>query len=314
MLFQPDGVILLFAFLLDLLLKDPASLPHPIRWMGKAIEFLEPRFRRAIASPVLSGALFSLTLVLSTWTIGALTIRICHQVHPVLAWGIEIVLLWYCISAGSLAESAGNVVRQLLQRGVSAARREVSMIVGRDTESLGENGILRAALETTAENFVDGVFAPMFYYALGGIPLALAYKMVNTLDSMVGYRNDRYIQFGKPAARIDDVANWIPARLAVLLVAFGAHLLNRRGRDALHTALREGRNHLSPNSGYPEAAFAGALHVRLNGPNFYYGILVEKPYIGKDFEEVTPRRVFQAIDLMLCASFLGVCILAVILR
>lgn len=314
MVFQPDGAILLFSFLLDLLLKDPVSFPHPIRWMGKAIESFEPIFRRVVASPVLSGALFSLTLVLSTWTIGALTLWICRQVHPVLARSVECVLLWYCISAGSLAESAGDVVRQLLQRGVPEARRAVSMIVGRDTASLEESGILRAALETTAENFVDGVFAPLFYYAVGGIPLALAYKMVNTLDSMVGYRNDRYLQFGKAAARMDDVANWVPARLAVLLIACSAHLLNGRGKDALHTALREGKNHLSPNSGYPEAAFAGALHVRLNGPNFYHGVLVQKPYIGEKFEEVTPRRVFQAIDLMCCASFLSVCLLAMILR
>lgn len=314
MFFEPDGSILFLAFLLDLLLKDPVSFPHPVRWMGKAIESFEPICRRAVPSPVLSGALFSLSLLVSTWAIGAMTLWICRQVHPAVARIVECVLLWYCISAGSLAESAGDVVRQLLHRGIPAARRAVSMIVGRDTNSLEESGILRAALETTAENFVDGVFAPLFYYAVGGIPLALTYKMVNTLDSMVGYRNDRYLQFGKVAARIDDIANWIPARLAVLLVACGAHLLKGRGRDALYTALREGKNHLSPNSGYPEAAFAGALHVRLNGPNFYHGVLVQKPYIGKDFEEVTPRRVFRAIDLMCCASFLSVCILAVILR
>ncbi len=314
MFFQPNGTNLLLAFVLDLLLKDPVWLPHPVRWMGKAIESLEPRFRRAIALPVLSGALFSLTLVLSTWAIGALTLWVCHRVHPVLGKGVEGILLWYCISAGSLAEAAGGVVRELLHRGVPAARKAVSMIVGRDTASLTESGILRAALETTAENFVDGIFAPLFYYAVGGIPLALTYKMINTLDSMVGYRNDRYMQFGKASARIDDVANWIPARLAVPVIACVAHLMNRRGGDALRTALREGKNHLSPNSGYPEAAFAGALHVRLNGPNFYHGVLVQKPYIGKDFGEVTPRLVFQAIDVMLCASFLSVCGLALILR
>ncbi len=314
MVFQPDGTILLLSFLLDLLLKDPVSFPHPIRWMGKAIESLEPMFRRAVASPVLSGALFSLTLIVSTWTIGALSLWMCHRVYPLLARGVECILLWYCISAGSLAESAAGVVRALLHRGIPDARKAVSMIVGRDTESLSESGILRAALETTAENFVDGVFAPLFYYAIGGIPLALAYKMVNTLDSMVGYRNDRYIRFGKAAARIDDAANWIPARLAVFLIACGAHLLDRRGRDVLITAFREGKNHLSPNSGFPEAAFAGALQVRLNGPNYYHGVLVQKPYIGKDFGEVTPRLVFRAIDLMVCSSALAVCMLAIILR
>lgn len=170
---------------------------------------------------------------------------------------------------------------------------------------LDESGVLRAALETTAENFVDGVLAPLCYYAIGGVPLALAYKMINTLDSMVGYRNPAYIHFGKASARLDDLANWIPARVSVLFIAIAAQVLNRQGKDALQTALQEGADHLSPNSGLPEAAFAGALHVRLNGPGVYHGILVEKPFIGKAFGKVTPRHVFQSIDLLILSSLLA---------
>jgi adenosylcobinamide-phosphate synthase len=301
------------AFLLDLLFNDPVRFPHPIRWMGKAIERTEPIFRKLPVHLIVSGALFCLTLVSTTWILGWLTVRCAYTFSAKFGWFLECVLLWYCISAGSLAESSGHVVKQLLHHGIEPGRKAVSMIVGRDTRTLDESGVLRAALETTAENFVDGVLAPLFYYTIGGIPLALAYKMINTLDSMVGYRDPAYIHFGKASARLDDIANWIPARMSVGFIAVAAQILNHRGKDALRTALQEGAAHLSPNSGRPEAAFAGALHVRLNGPNVYHGIVVEKPYIGQSFGKVTPRHVFQSIDLLMLASLLAAGVLSILI-
>lgn len=301
------------AFLLDLLLADPIHFPHPVRWMGKAIERMEPHFRKLPVHLVVSGALFCLTLVSATWFLGWLTMRLTYACSTELGWLLECVLLWYCISVGSLAEASGGVVEQLLQHEIESARKAVSMIVGRDTRTLDESGVLRAALETTAENFVDGILAPLFYYAIGGIPLALAYKMINTLDSMVGYRDPAYLHFGKASARLDDLANWLPARISVLFIAAAAQMLNRQGKEALRTVLQEGAEHLSPNSGLPEAAFAGALHVRLNGPNVYHGILVDKPYIGKAFGRVTPRHVFQSIDLLMLASLLAAGVLSIVI-
>lgn len=301
------------AFLLDLLLGDPVHFPHPVRWMGKAIARMEPIFRKLPFHLVVSGAMFCLTLVSATWILGWLAVHFAYSWHTELGWLLECVLLWYCISAGSLAEASGSVLKHLLHHGIESARKAVSMIVGRDTRSLDESGVLRAALETTAENFVDGVLAPLLYYTIGGIPLALAYKMINTLDSMVGYRNPDYLHFGKASARLDDLANWLPARISVLFIALAAQILNRRGKDALRTALQEGADHLSPNSGLPEAAFAGALHVRLNGPNVYHGILVEKPYIGKTFGRVTPHHVFQSIDLLMLASLLAAGALSIVI-
>ncbi|MCP4219427.1 MAG: cobalamin biosynthesis protein CobD, partial [bacterium] len=189
------------------------------------------------------------------------------------------------------------------------AKGKLSYIVGRDVENLSEDGIAGAALETVAENLVDGVVAPLFYAAIGGAPLAMAYKMVNTLDSMVGYKNEKYLHFGKASARIDDLLNYIPARLSIPVIGLAAQFLAGRGKDAIVTAIREGRNHSSPNAGYPEAAFAGTLGVRLGGPNYYDGVLVEKPYIGKKFGIVRAGHIKKACDLMILSSFLWLIVL-----
>jgi adenosylcobinamide-phosphate synthase len=204
-------------------------------------------------------------------------------------------------------------VEQCLQRKqVQAAKNKVAMIVGRDIDSYNEEGLARATVETVAENLVDGVTAPLFFAAIGGAPLALAYKMVNTLDSMVGYKNDTYLQFGKASAKIDDVFNYIPARLTVPVVALTAQILAGRGERSLMTAVCEGANHASPNAGYPEAAFAGALAVKLNGPNYYNGRLVEKPYIGVRFGRSSPEHIKKACDMMILSSFLWVILLMAI--
>ncbi|MCP4689568.1 MAG: cobalamin biosynthesis protein CobD, partial [Desulfobacterales bacterium] len=266
--------ILPLAFILDLVLGDPRSLPHPIRWMGSAIITLEPRFRKLPASPLLTGGLFSLCLIAAAWASTAALLWAAGMIHPVFGAGLEIIIVYYCISARSLEDAAMDVHESLAAGRLPEARRKAGMIVGRDTNELSEKGVTRAAVETVAENLVDGVISPLFFAAIGGAPLAAAYKMVNTLDSMIGYKDDRNLLFGRVAARVDDAANFIPARLSVPIISLAAQILCKKGRRARETARAEGGNHTSPNAGRPEAAFAGALGVKLIGPALYRGRLV----------------------------------------
>lgn len=300
------------AFVLDLLIGDPLWLFHPVRWMGMAISGLEPGFRRLQISLVISGALFAGSLILGTWGITFIIVYLAGVAHPVCRQLLEIILVYYCISPSSLRKAAMDVDDALISSGLIQARKKVSFIVGRETQQLSEHGVIRAAVETVAENLVDGVISPLFYAAIGGAPLAMAYRMVNTLDSMVGYRNDRYLQFGKISARMDDIANYIPARLSIPIIAIAAQLLSGNGKCAFQTAVHEGSHHASPNSGYSEAAFAGALSVKLNGPNTYHGRVVNKPYIGIAFGNVARSDIRKACDLMFLCSFLTTFILAVI--
>ena len=294
------------AFALDALVGDPPSLPHPIRWMGRAIEHSEPFWRRTVASERLAGLLFAASLILGCWLVALLVIGLAWKAHALFGFVVETVLLFYCLSAKSLRQAALEIDRLLAAGEVDRARARVRMIVGRDVDRYGADDIARATVETVAENVVDGVLSPLFFAALGGAPLALAYKMVNTLDSMVGYKNPRYLLFGRAAARIDDAANFLPARLAVPLIALAARRVEgASSRQALDTARREGKNHASPNAGYPEAAFAGALGVRLNGPNVYHGVLVDKPFLGAGFGPVTRAHIARACRLMTWTAVYG---------
>lgn len=299
------GFLLPVAFVLDLLLGDPRWLPHPIRWMGAAITWAEPHFRRLPLSLGAAGGLFAASLIAGTALAAFGLLRVAAAVHPLVAVGLEVLLVFYCLSARSLMDAAMAVYRPLREGDASAAKGQVAMIIGRDTAPLSEAGVARACVETVAENLVDGVVSPLFYAALGGAPLALAFKMVNTLDSMVGYKNERYRSFGRAAARIDDAANYLPARLAMPLIALAAALLAGRGRRTLGRALREGRRHISPNAGISEAAFAGALGVRLGGPNYYGGVLVDKPFIGSGLGPVVPDHIPRACELMLVTALIS---------
>ncbi|WP_028578719.1 adenosylcobinamide-phosphate synthase CbiB [Desulfogranum japonicum] len=301
------SIIIPLGFLLDRLIGDPLWLPHPIRWMGNAIMWSEPRFRRYISRELLAGGCFALFLIFSCWLLCFLALKIAATISPLLALVLEIVMVFYCLSIQSLKQAAMDIYKELQRGDTDQAREQVAMIVGRDVQSYQGKDIARATVETVAENFVDGVVSPLFYAALGGGPLMLTYKMVNTLDSMVGYKNDKYLYFGRAAAKIDDLANWIPARLSVGIIALAAAIppFTTSGR-AWKLALQEGREHASPNAGYPEAAFAGALGVRLNGPNYYGGILVEKPYIGRQFEPPKVEHIELACNLMVRSAQLAV--------
>lgn len=298
------------AFALDSLLGDPRWLPHPIRWMGRAIELAEPVFRKWFRNELVAGGLFALTLILGCWGLTTLLLSLAYRAHSVLGFALETVALFYCFSARSLEQAAMEIHASLDEGQVDTARAQVAMIVGRDVQRYQADDIARATVETVAENAVDGVISPLFFAALGGAPLALAYKMVNTLDSMVGYKNPRYLLFGRIAARIDDLANFLPARLSVALIGLASRLVRGcSSRRALSTGWREGHNHSSPNAGYPEATFAGALGVQLGGPNYYHGVLVEKPYIGKGLDSVTRDHIPRACRLMRLSSLLT-CLLA----
>lgn len=309
--FSTAWYILAMAFLIDLVMGDPEILPHPIRWMGNAITVTEPYFRKLSIKPVFSGAFFALFLIFSAWGLTFLLLKAAQSIHPFLRTGLEMVLVYYCISINSLEKAAMEVYQPLLQKKLQTARKKVALIVGRDVETLSEIGVAQAAVETVAENLVDGVIAPLFFAAIGGGPLAMAYKMINTLDSMVGYKNETYRQFGKISARIDDVANFIPARLSVPIISTAAQIISGNGFTAFKTASIEGSYHSSPNSGYSEAAFAGTLGIKLGGPNTYGGRLVNKPYIGIRFKSPDSQYIKKACDLMILSAFLWVVILVI---
>ena len=273
----------------------------------------EPLFRNLSLKLSVSGALFAISLIAGTWTLTFVLMKIAQYIHPLVKSGVEILIIYYCISIRSLESSAMAVFKALTQTRIDDARSKVALIVGRDIEHLDEDGISRATVETVGENLVDGFISPLFYAAIGGAPLAMAYKMINTLDSMIGYKNDKYRDFGKLAARIDDVANFIPARLSILLISFAAQIIDRKGARTFQTALSEGANHTSPNAGYSEAAFAGALGIRLGGPNYYHGRLISKPFLGIPFNPINPNHIKKACDLMLLSALIWMVVVVGIL-
>lgn len=305
MFFISEWYILPAAFILDLIIGDPLMLPHPVRWMGKGIEKLEPWFRKNISGLQFAGFLFAGFLIFLAWLIAFCLLKISLFVNPFLGKFLEIIMIYYCISTLSLKKAALDVARALKVEGLSVAKKRLSFIVGRNVEGLDEEGVLRAALETVAENLVDGVISPLFWAGIGGAPFAVIYKMINTLDSMVGYKNEKYLDFGMASAKIDDAANYFPARFSVLIISFSSFFLSYEWKTAFKTAVVEGRNHSSPNAGFPEAAFAGSLKVKLGGPNYYGDELVLKPYIGEGFGPVSTDALKRACKLMVCSSWIA---------
>ena len=300
---------LLLGFLLDLLLGDPRWLPHPIRAIGALIAALEKVLRKIFPknrSGQLAGgvALVILVLVLS----GGFTLLVlwlCGKVGLWLRFLAETILCFQLLATRSLKGESMKVYKALKAGDLEGARYAVSMIVGRDTQSLDEAGVARAAVETVAENASDGVIAPLIFLAIGGAPLGMVYKAVNTMDSMVGYKNDQYLWFGRCAARLDDVVNFIPARLAGLLMCLGAGFSGFDAPNALRIFRRDRKNHKSPNSAHTEAAAAGALHIQLGGSNYYFGKLVEKPTIGDADHPVEPLDIVRVNRLMYATAFLA---------
>ncbi len=271
---------LLIGWTADKLFGDPRWLPHPVVAMGKIIAWGEKRLNKG-NKRMMKGALFSTILILSSFLIVFFIIKGLDYLSPYLSILFSSVVVFFCLAGKTLIDEVRNVF-VAVDSSVEEGRKQVARIVGRDTSALSPQQIRTAALETLSENLSDGVIAPLFWFILLGVPGMFAYKMVNTLDSMIGYKSDRYKQFGCWAARIDDVANYIPARLTSLLMIVVS------GKISLLSFVRKfGSQHASPNSGYPEAALAGILNCRFGGSNVYFGQLVEKPYIGYNDKELT---------------------------
>ncbi|MCF8111816.1 MAG: adenosylcobinamide-phosphate synthase CbiB [Desulfobacteraceae bacterium] len=298
---------------LDLLLGDPLWLPHPVRLMGLAAERAEKVFRRLVKNPFTAGLVFAAVLVCSAYIAAVCLVFLAGLIHPATKIICEIILLYTCLSTRCLYTEAKKVHAALVPGETDKARSLVAMLVSRDTGQMDEAGLSRAAVETVAENFVDGVLSPLFFAVFLGAPGAIAFKMISTLDSMTGYRTKRYEQFGKTAARIDDAANWIPARLSVPIISLAAGIIYKTGRRSFVTAISEGKNHKSPNAGLPEAAFAGALGVRLIGPGIYNGKLIEKPWIGAAFALPGRKHIISAARLMLASVLIAVIFATVLL-
>lgn len=303
------------AWMLDFIIGDPPTWPHPVRWIGNLINILQRIIRRYCHSDAAlraSGAVMWLIVVGGTWSLTAGVLALATVIHPWLGWVVEVWMIFTVLAGRSLAMAAREVEKPLRLGDIPTSRQKLSWIVGRDTTQLQAEQIKRAVVETVAENTVDGIIAPLFFLMLGGAPLAMAYKAVNTLDSMVGYKQQKYRAIGMVSARMDDVANYIPARLSWLLLSIAAFLCRNDGTRALHIGWRDRYNHSSPNCGWAEAPVAGALGIRLGGPNDYFGERVEKPWIGDARRTITIDDISQTIRLMWVASTLALVLFAML--
>lgn len=293
---------LIIGFLLDACIGDPYTIPHPVRLIGKTINATEKFMRQKIASPGLGGVLLVIFVLIVFSTIPALILALCYRIHAIAGILAEAIMIYYLIAPRNLRDESMKVFRELVQGDTERARRAVAKIVGRDTDVLDRSGIIRAAVETVAENTSDGVTAPLFYIALGGAVGGFIYKAVNTMDSMIGYKNETYAEFGTAAARLDDVLNYLPSRLTALLMIAACPLLGLDARNAFRIWKRDRRNHESPNSAQTESACAGALHVQLAGDAWYFGTLHKKPFIGDNDRAIEPKDIRHANRLMYVAS------------
>jgi adenosylcobinamide-phosphate synthase len=292
-------------FILDLLLGDPSWLPHPVRLIGRLAEWAEPHGRRLTSNQYLAGALFVVGLVIAVSGSVWLVLWMMQQLHPVLAALAMVYFMYAGLAVRDLAREAKAVWRQLQADELLGARRQLCRIVGRDTDQLAAPEIVRATVETVAESTVDGILAPMFFAALGGAPGLWAYKAINTLDSMVGHRAAPYTRFGWAAARLDDVANFVPARVGLLLFSLGTWVAGGEPGRCWRIGWRDGGKHPSPNAGISEAAMAGALGVRLGGRNTYDGIEDVRPYIGDPVRPLEISCIPQTIRIMYATSAVG---------
>ena len=306
------GEAVLGGFVLDTLFGDPPWLPHPVVLMGKAISALENRLRARLPQTpqgeLLGGAVVAFTLPVGTFLLTSLVCLGAAKLSPWLGLAVQMFWCGQALAAKGLAQESTNVYRALIKPDLPAARKAVSRIVGRDTQNLTLEGVTKAAVETVAENASDGVIAPLLYMLLGGAPLALTYKAINTMDSMLGYKNEKYLYFGRAAAKLDDAANYLPSRLAGLLWCAAAALTGNSPKGAWRIWRRDRRCHASPNSAQTESACAGALGVQLAGPAYYFGEYYAKPTIGDPLRPIEPEDIRRANRMMYAESVLALAI------
>ena len=298
----------IFAFFIDLIIGDPPTWPHPIRWIGGLISRTEKHVRRFCQSDTSlfwGGFALCLSVVLVAWWTCFVVIAMLNMISPALSF---LVQLWFAstvLASRSLADAALSVYRAVKLGSIQEARLQLSYIVGRDTTQLSREQITRATVETVAENTVDGVIAPLFYLFIGGVPLAMAYKAINTLDSMVGYKNEKYLHLGFASAKLDDIANFIPARLTWLFMIVATCWLKLDYVSCAVIGWRDRRRHKSPNCAWPEGAVAGALGIQLGGPNIYFGQLVDKPWIGDNLRQIDYDDILVTNRLMYHSSLIA---------
>lgn len=299
------NLTLVFGWLLDRLLGDPERLPHPVVLFGKMIANGERLLNRGTCR-VFKGALLAISLisvvVLATWAL----VIVADTINIYIGMAVRAILVFYCLAGTTLIREVRQVF-YAIDRSLDEGRRQVSRIVGRDTSELTDEEVRKAALETLAENLSDGVIAPLFWFAIGGVPAMMGYKMVNTLDSMIAYHSPRYLKFGKVAARIDDIANYIPARLTALLM-----LISANRPSLIKFVMKYGPCHASPNSGWPEAALAGILGCRFGGPHKYFGETFDKPYIGDKNKSLTKEDMEKAVRINRIAEAIAIALVILI--
>ena len=293
-------------FVLDALFGDPAWLPHPVVYMGKAIskleKFLRPRLPKTPQGELLGGAIVAFCLPVGTFLLTGLVCWGAARLHPLLGLAVQMFWCGQALAARGLVQESTNVYRELKKPDLPGARKAVSRIVGRDTAELTAEGVTKAAVETVAENASDGVIAPLLYMLIGGAPLALTYKAINTMDSMLGYKNEKYLYFGRVPAKLDDAANYLPSRLAALLWVAAAAFTHNDAKGAWKIWRRDRRRHASPNSAQTESACAGALGVQLAGPAYYFGQYYPKLTIGDALRPIEPEDILRANRMMYVAS------------
>ena len=301
------GIALFLGFLIDLLLGDPRWLYHPVRIIGNGISVFEKHLRNLFPKTEKgerkAGFVLVILICFLSGFIPFVILYVGYQIHTILGIAMESFFCYQMLAVKSLKQESMKVYEELKKGDLQGARHAVSMIVGRDTKALDENGVTKAAVETIAENTSDGIIAPLFYMAIGGPVLMFIYKGINTMDSMVGYKNETYLLFGRAAAKMDDAVNWLPARLSGMLLTAAAWLLpGMDGKNAWRIFKRDRFNHASPNSAQGEAACAGALHLRLAGDAWYFGTLYKKPYIGDDDRPIRPDDIKGVCSLMFGAQ------------
>lgn len=308
--------IALLAFVIDCIIGDPYTKFHPVAIMGKLIDILDKILRKDTASEptkLVSGFILVAILLSLSYSFTAGILYLLEILHcPIwLNVIIQAIILSFMISPKSLAKAGREIHQELIAHNLDTARQKVNYIVSRDTNRMNEQDITRATVETVAENIVDGIISPLFFFFIGGLPLAVLYRMSNTMDAMIGYKNDKYLYFGRTAARVDDVLNFIPARITGILLIFTAFCYRFNAKNALKMMFRDAKKHPSPNGGYTEATVAGALGIRLGGINYYFGRESFRAYMGDSLEELSAKHIDQTIRLMYAVSVLFVIIVSV---
>ena len=309
-------VALVMGYILDLIFGDPYWMPHPVRFIGNLISILEKVIRRFMPKTkrgeYIGGIILTVMVVSISMVIPLVIILMAKSINTYLALTVETFMCYQILATKSLKVESMKVYDELAKNDLPSARKAVSMIVGRDTKDLTFSGVAKAAVETVAENTSDGIIAPMIFIAIGGAPMGFFYKAINTMDSMVGYKNEKYMTFGRFAAKLDDVVNYLPARISAYQMILSSFFLRYDYKNAFKIYKRDRYNHASPNSAQTESVCAGALDVQLAGNAYYFGKLYEKPTIGDDIREINYDDIKKANRLLYCTSFISIVIISVI--